>query len=81
MPSKPPPAHGPQVEPSAAKDLSPQMQTAMTTARPRPAPVSRMDDGQLDDLLRQGLGQAHDWVLEAPVPPRLTEALRGKRTG
>jgi hypothetical protein len=40
-----------------------------------------MDDGQLDDLLRQGLGQAHDWVLEAPVPPRLTEALRGKRTG
>jgi lysozyme family protein len=57
------------------------MQTAMTTSGPRPAPVSQMDDGQLDDLLRQGLGQVHDWVLAAPVPSRLIEVLRRKRGG
>lgn len=57
------------------------MQTVMTTSRPRPAPVSQMDDGQLDDLLRQGLGQVHDWVLAAPVPPRLIEVLLRKRGG
>jgi hypothetical protein len=40
-----------------------------------------MDDEQIDDLLRRELGKAHDWVLEAPVPLRLVEALRGKPGG
>jgi hypothetical protein len=78
MPSKPPSADGPQVEPSAAEDLTPEMQTAMTMSRPRPVPASRMDDEHLDDLLRRELARAHDWILDAPVPPHLLQALRGK---
>jgi hypothetical protein len=40
-----------------------------------------MDDEHLDDLLRRELRKAHDWVLEAPVPLRLIETLRGKAEG
>jgi hypothetical protein len=84
MPSKPPSADGPQVEPSAAQGLTPEMQTATTTttmSRPRPAAASRMDDERLDDLLRRELGKAHDWILEAPVPAFLLKALRAKPGG
>ena len=81
MPSKPPSVDGPQVEPSAAQKLTPEMQTAMTTSRPRSVQATRMDDEQLDDLLRRELHKSHDWILEAPVPLRLIEILRGKPGG
>ncbi|WP_160299763.1 hypothetical protein [Belnapia sp. F-4-1] len=55
------------------------MQTAMTTARSRLAQAPRIDDERLDDLLRRGLGEAFDWVLDAPAPSRLLEVLRGRR--
>lgn len=78
MPSKPPSVDGPQVEPSAAQKLTPEMQTAMTTSRPRSVQVPRMDDEQLDNLLRRELRKSYDWVLEAPIPQQLIETLRGK---
>ncbi len=81
MPSKRPSADRPKAEPSEGLDLSPSMQVATTTTAPRPSRPRRLSDAELDDALRRELGKAHDWVLEAPVPERLFEALRGKRAG
>ena len=53
----------------------------MTMTRPRSVSTPRIDDQRLDEFLRRELARAHDWILEAPVPAFLLEALRRKPGG